>query len=123
MEEGEKAKCYEEILKIAETVANASLASRATGQVKIQAAKNGVLSAMSSSDPAGKKSPRSKGKCLSGSNPYAGGSSRKENWSCWHFEKTVHEGGWRRCPLREEKDPQWKPGKKQSGLGDPLASK
>ena len=119
MEDGEKAKSYDEILKIAETVANAKVASRATGQVNGQATKNGVINAMSR-DPAGKKSPKNKGKYLGSNNPYnAGASNRRENWSCWYCEKRDHEGGWQRCPLREEKDPQWKPGKKQSGFGRP----
>ena len=121
MKDGQNAKSYDEILKIAETVVNAKVAAKATGQVKAQGFKSGTINALSSSNTTGKKSPKNKGKYnyRSNSSPYntSGSRTRKDSLVCWYCEKKDHEGGWQQCPLREEKDPQWKPGKNQSGFG------
>ena len=119
MEDGEKAKDYDEILKIAESVVNAKVAARATGQVKAVEVRKGTIGALASAgSAAGKKSPKNKGRYRKSYSPYAGeGSSKKDFLTCWYCEKKDHEGGWQQCPLREEKDPQWRPGKNSSGFG------
>jgi len=112
MADGQTAKSYDEILKIAETVVNTKVAGRATG--KITAGNLGVTR----DSRAGQKSPNNKSRYSAHNSykaPYPG--AGRGNWDCWYCKKKDHDGGWVKCPVRMEKDPQWKPSRNSSDFG------
>ncbi len=111
MADGQRAKAYDEILKIAETVVNTKQAARATGQVKSAGGSIGVMSG------GGQKSPKNKGRYNTGSSaPYPTNKNNRESWECWYCKKRDHDGGWQQCPDRRANDPHWKPGRGSAGF-------
>ena len=115
MKDGKTAKSYDEILKIAETVVNTKLAARATGKISSSGGNLGVMRETGG----GQKSPKNKSRYGANRGPYPGAnsSSSRDNWSCWYCKNNDHDGGWKKCPVRREKEPQWKPGQSSSGFG------
>ncbi len=111
MADGQKAKSYDEILKIAETVVNTKVAGRATGKIA-----TGNLGAAKESR-GGQKSPNNKSRYSATSRGPYPGAGRNSNWECYYCKKRDHDGGWAKCPLRLEKDPQWRPSRNSSDFG------
>ena len=112
MADGQKAKSYDEILKIAETVVNTKVAGRATGKVATGSGNLGVAK----DSRGGQKSPNNKSRYSTPNRgPYPG--ANRGNWECYYCKKRDHDGGWAKCPLRLEKDPQWKPSRNSSDFG------
>ena len=111
MEDGENAKSYEEILKIAEGTLNTKIASRATGR-----STHGAVGAAQET-----------GNMI----PVKGGSTRRDSrrgdeqqqqgtrpsWECYYC-KRLHEGGWFRCEKRRAENPKWRPGDKTNSKKD-----
>ena len=113
MADGQRAKSYDEILKVAEAVVNTKQAAKATGRV---GAPSGVASVRQGSVSGSRKSPKNKGRYRGGNGspyPSTSGGRDNSNWNCWYCKRSDHEGGWRQCPVRRQKDPQWKPGRNQ----------
>lgn len=113
MEDGENAKSYEEILKIAEGTLNTKIASRATGRPThgaVGAAREtGTVAPVNGAGGSYRRDTRkSDESSVQGTRP---------KWECYYCKK-MHEGGWFRCEKRRAENPKWRPGDKPNSKKD-----
>jgi len=105
MEDGENAKSYDEILKIAEGTLSTKIASRATGK-----SGQGAAAAVQEIGTVAPFKGGSARKETPNSNSRDRQQSTKQKIDCYYCGST-HEGyGWYKCSKRRAENPKWRPG-------------